>query len=68
MRKTEPDQALTRRHPYRSHTGLQTSDTRGKKIIVEKLARAWGSQPELELEISVLQGCLPPPLLKSDPY
>lgn len=62
------DQALTRRHPYRSHTELQASDTRGKKIIVETLATARGGQPEMELEISVLQGCLPPPLLKSDPY
>lgn len=62
------DQALTRQHPYGSHIGLQASDTRGKKIIVETLATARGGQPEMELEISVLQGCLPPPLLKSDPY
>lgn len=61
MRKTETVQALTRRHPYRSPTGLQASDTR---IIVETLATARRGQPEMELEISVLQGCLPPPLSK----
>lgn len=44
------------------------ADTRGEKIIVETLATAWGGWPEMELEISVLQGCLPSPLLKSDPY
>lgn len=57
MRKTE-----TRRQPYRSHTRLQTSHTRGKKIIVETLATARGGQSEMELEMSILQGCFPPPL------
>lgn len=55
MRKTE-----TRRQPYRSHTRLQASDTRGKKIIVETLATAQGGQSEVELEMSILQGCFPP--------
>lgn len=67
--RTEMVQASTRRHPERSHTGLQASSgTRRKKGIVETLATARRGQPETDLEISVLQDCLPPPLLKSVPY